>query len=246
MVQKGNPNQLPVRLHTLPTKSIARFCGNSCSVEVFIKSENRIANLKPSDPRFVVKEYWDAKAEGHFKDIEDKFQDMIDRLGLGGPLNHSVLKDDVITQMYASWYVRAHSSKPEDVQIQGIHGPSEVFSIDEREKLEKSGVVTLDADCKVSGKQFAWPIMFQTMNRIRKQFAGHEWGLLTSKMGDFLIPDKPPKDLVAMPVSPNHLLVLDQINQEIPTISVKHINTRFLNSVNAYYFARKISACPKL
>ncbi|MEM9677229.1 MAG: hypothetical protein AAF890_04155 [Pseudomonadota bacterium] len=245
MVQKGNPHQLPIRQHTYPAKSISRFCGSSGGVEVHFKTQQLNRLLRPTDPPFVVKQYWDAKAEGHFKDIEDDFQVLVERLNVNGIIRPEILDHRVVSRMYAGWYARAHFAKIDDQQTRGIVGPSVNYSDNEREQLEKAGIITISDDCKIAGRQMAWPIMLRRMDEIEAQLRGRQWGVLTASIGEFLVPDKPPNDLIALPITPRHMFYLDHPSQTVPLVSVTEVNGIFVRGAQSYYFAREIERCPR-
>lgn len=244
MVQKGNPHQLPIRQHTLPTKSIARFCEHG-GVEVQFVRSNRRVRLKPDGDPFYVKQHWDAKAEGHFKEIEDSFQSMVEGQNLANGSFITGARAEIILKMFASWYARAHFKKPGDRTINGILGPSRNMSQDEREQMEKAGVMTIGDDCSIWGRQMAWPQLMFRMNDIQKSFERRQWGLMTSNSGEFLVPDKPPNNIVAIPIAPKQLLIMDYPNQAVQEDVVRQVNDRFLSGSEKYYFARNLDACPK-
>jgi len=244
MVQKGNPHQLPIRQHIFPAKSIARFCDKSGGVEVCFKTRGLQRKLRPNNAPFVVKQYWDAKAEESFKGIEDSFQAMIERINPNGFVKLYALENEVSLRMYSSWYARAHFDKPTDQLINGVIGPSRDLSIDVRERLEKAGLLTLSSDCIVSGRQLSWNYLLQYMDVLEEKFKGKTWGLLTAACGEFLVPDMPPNNMITLPVTPRHLLLMDHPNQTIPEFAVKEINNRFIAGSKNYYFARTLITCP--
>ena len=243
MVQKGNPHQLPIRQHSFPAKSISRFCKDSGGVEVVFKEKELTKQLRPTDPPFVVKQSWDAKAEAHFKEIEDPFQAMVDQIELHNTNSTNIINHGIVSRMYASWYARAHFQKFEDQQLLGVIGPAKSYSEDEREQLEKAGVVSIDGENKIAGRQMAWPHLLRHMDLIERDLSNREWGLLNSSVGEFIVPDKPPADLIALPLTPTRMLVLDYPSQTIPLIAVAQINQSFLESAETYYFAREINKC---
>lgn len=243
-VQKGNPHQLPVYLHTFPTKSIQRYANSNGLVQVYQKTLDSKILLKPNNRRFTVKRIWDAKAEYHFKQIEDRYQDMIDRVDVTSDPKYTLLDNDTITEMYVSWHIRSTTEQFEDLKLEGIEEPSPlVEDTTDHELIESNHMISVRNGNIIAGHQAAWPIMLRRMNELQNYLSKQRWGLLKSNVGDFICPDTFRRYPI-LPVSPTLIFYNNAGHQEIGMQTLKQHNDSARKHSKEYYFSRNINKCP--
>ena len=143
--QKGNPHQLTLYQHIFPSRSISRFCRDNGNVDMYMFKHSKRREAKPCDKIFCARRKWDERAEkGYGKDIEDKFQRVVDRI-LQNPSLVLPSENLSITEFYALWNLRYHWSKVpiNATPIKGVKGLEFTpLTLDTQEQLEKHRVST--------------------------------------------------------------------------------------------------------
>ncbi len=251
-IQKGNPHQLPKNLHTFPVMSISRFSNADGKVETYFIKQKKIVSLDPRNVPFTVKRLWDKRAEGFFKDIEDRYQNMIESTDFLRTQRISELDQRIISEMFATWKVRSEFEGFEDQTLNGvIPNRADPYSQDNHEELEAAGFITVrqvpegeTAITQVPGHSFAWPILHGKMGRILRMLSNGSWGLLSSTSAEFMCPDTFGKECY-LPVSPKLLLGFGLPSEKLSDSEVKRINRTVLFTSKSNYIARDFDVCPR-
>ncbi len=141
--QTGNPYELSLLQHIFPSRSISRFCKEDGLVDIYMFQQQKRRSARPNDKIFWARRKWDERAEkGYGKEIEDEFQNVVDRIlqskGLLSPSDKFV-----ITRLYALWNCRYYWSKVpmNDIPIKGVKGTEFSLTLDSQERLEKNHII---------------------------------------------------------------------------------------------------------
>ncbi|WP_157889379.1 hypothetical protein [Chromobacterium subtsugae] len=139
--RRTNPHQLTIKQHTLPLRSIERFCHENQAVKVKLNTKDIFIDLKPNNSLFCANRAWDHRTETVVsKDIESNFQNLADKIN--SRLIRAMCTEDqlTVTHMYLLWKYRCKlASNPiADVKI-NLVTPERELSIDSKEVLEKRG-----------------------------------------------------------------------------------------------------------
>lgn len=244
--QKGNPHQLTIKQHILPARSIARFLDASGRVSVFNKKAGKIIQAKPDDQIFCAKRIWDQRAEsGYMKKIEDRFQSLADSILEGNQNNIGPLENRIITDMFVLWNIRAHRNRNpiKDKKIENALAISRELSKNEQEILESKHVGFIKPDYTMPGRSLAGLNIQMNIDIARESMRDAQWGVLTAKDGEFIVPDNFSNARV-LPLTPKHCLVSERDNDVISFQEVQHINRMALANNLDFWFARDVSKCP--
>jgi hypothetical protein len=244
--QKGNPHQLTVNQHIFPAKSISRFVNTSGRVNIVHRKIGKVISVKPDNQLFCAMRAWDQRAEsGYMKNIEDKYQSLADSILCGAQKNIGLLEDKIVTDMFMLWNIRStrtHSPIP-DQKVKGIIDVSRKLTKDEQEHLEKNHIGFIRPDFSISGRSLSGINIQMNMDMARKGMADTQWGILTAKEGEFLVPDNFNNARI-LPLSPKHCLFSQSENKIIDLQEVRKINQLALENVIEFWFAKDISNCP--
>lgn len=246
--QPGNPHRLTIRQHYFPVESIKRFADSSGLVEVHQKKDSSSFRIRPNNARFAGKRLWDQKTEFHMKEIEDKYQAMIERMDLDRLPKMYHQDNDAISAMFASWQVRAPFSGFDDATLNLVpdelrNSPKSEWSKNDREQLEAAHYVTTRNHDIVPGRHFAWPYLRREMGKIRHQLKNAKWGILRAKTSNFICPDNF-GSLAILPLNPNLLFAIGYEDLTLDTNDVKKFNDLAIGKSKEYYFSRDFSMCP--
>jgi len=235
--QKGNPHKLTFWQHVFPARSIKRFAGPDGRVAVKRCGAEREFRLLPEDQLFCARRSWDQRAEtGFMKQIEDEFQTLAEEV-IGGLRAIDVEKSRVVTNFFALWcsrFQRRHSPTP-DRRINGVVGES--LSKDQEEIREKNRIGYFRVDQMMPGRNIAGMQIQMTIDQIDAQFRGVRWGVVTSREGEFILPDTFDM-LTVVPVTPTTCLICAPEDLDISKTETAKLNRLALNSHREYCVAR--------
>jgi hypothetical protein len=242
--QKGNPHGLTINQHVFPRASIERFYDSNGFVSVFYKDHAKVIPSKSSNELFCAKRVRDQKTEsGIGKQIEDKFQSLVDSVLSGAVRIIGHFEKDVIEQFFSLWRAR-HKFKIEglpDIQSEGISG--ELLTQDQQEILEKNHTIFMRQGGIMPGRFAASIHVVGYLQAFRSSNLEINWGIVRSESGEFIVPDCF-EDMMIVPISPNITLIADQPDSVITRAEVAVINRIAVQRSTNFYFARKLSACP--
>lgn len=244
--QKGNPHQLTVKQHILPARSIARFVNTSGRVSVFHKKAGKIIQAKPADQVFCAKRTWDQRAEsGYMKSVEDKFQPLADAILNGHQKQIGPLEKWIVTDMFILWNIRSHRYK-QPIKDQHINQGTAIYpelSKNDQEILERKHVSFIKPDFTMPGRSLAGLDIQRNMDMARAEMKDAQWGILTAKEGEFLVPDNFSNARI-LPLTPKRCLFSQSENDVIGLEEVREINRMALANDLTFWFARDVSKCP--
>lgn len=242
---RGNPQSLTVRQHIFPAQSIKRFANTDGYVWVNDITHFKARMAKPTDEVFVAKRAWDQRAEaGYMKYEEDMYQSLAEYILSGGKFG---FESDhyIITRMYALWVTRHHrAGNPfDDTQLNLVSGSQ--LSQEHQEVIESKHGLFIDANGRIPARMMNGTVIQTHYGQLAASIgrAGYRWGLLTSRTGEFIVPDSF-VNVGIMPLTPTQCLAAGSDNAFIDNKSVKTINRQAIESSANYFFARDIRKCP--
>ncbi len=244
--QKGNPHQLTIHQHCFPRRSIERFCDDTGRVKVHLIEKGKTVPLKPSDPIFCARRAWDQQAETRLMyPIEIAYQELADRIEAGKVIRR--LDDGesrIVSDMYALWNLRWHRKQQpiRDQPLNGVLGLSREVSVDEREILEKHHITSFKTDggrVIALGHQMAGPQLFLDLDRFRDALRDCSWGILKSRVGEFIVPNNSASRLI-LPISPTLCLTNREGYGIVSESALHEMNERSRQESEVFYFGREL------
>jgi len=244
--QKKNPHGIIVNQHIFPVKSIERFVDNKGKVEVKLIVQNKIISLPPNDKLFCAKRCWDMRAEkGYTKTIEDSFQELASKIVYNPDTLLRETDNKIATDFYLLWTLRyeRNSNPLPDARLIGNIGES--LSKDDEERLEKNHAIFAKGENAFVPSRFMTGLNIQMGIDIRRSQTGKvQWGVVRSIEGEFIVPESH-SNYAILPISPNIILLGNSKNILIPRSEVININQLAISHCRTYFFARRLSSCPK-
>ncbi len=247
--QKKNPNELVIKQHIFPSKSIRRFVQNNGTVNVKLVKQNKVIKLPPDDKLFCAKRSWDQRAEtGYMKEIEDKFQTLASKIVTNKIKNIGESENRTVSEFFALWELRFYKNlNPiDDTELKEIL-PGKSYTKNEEEILEKSNMVFAKASAR---DKVSIPSRFMNSQSIQMgiyeriaQMGYLKWGIVSSHEGEFIVPDNFSNNAI-LPVSPNIILLWDSNNLVIRRSEVIKVNQLAISCSKTFYFAKELSSCP--
>ena len=186
--QNGNPHQLTINQHVLPTKSIERFAVDG-TVSVQFVSQDRHFKLSPEDQLFCANWKWDQRAEHcYMKKIEDQFQDLAKRI-VNGINSVNPREYPTVMNFFSLWHLCTRY-RDESLPQQYASGvPGENLTKDQEEVLEQKHYAFVRQDQTFPGRQILGLRIQIEIDRITSLLQGVHWGILKAKDGEFIVPD---------------------------------------------------------
>ncbi|MCK9336716.1 MAG: hypothetical protein M0P43_02670 [Arcobacteraceae bacterium] len=150
--QTSNPHNLAINQHIIPRASIKRFYSHNNKIELKnLYSRKKVKSFtNANDEIFIVKRLWSQKTEDTImKSIEDKFQELVDKMIRGNLLIFSKKEHEIICDMYSLWEFRTHYI--EEFGKSFINPPlyeitPPCITKDEEEILERKGACYISQD----------------------------------------------------------------------------------------------------
>lgn len=245
--QKGNPHKLTIDQHIFPRACIARFVGESGTVQVRRRSGGPDMWLTPKSSYFCARRLWDQNAETVFmKLIEDRYQDVAKRIVAGEVTTLDGVMAEAVTELYLLWTLRheRYLNPLPDIKLNMVKSEREM-SVDTQEILEAKGYMFAAPDDIMPSRFMTGFLLTIEMKRERGRMEGKKWGIVRSTEGEFLVPDN--FSMYSMlPLSPTIVLVEGHPDQQIGFEQVADINGQAVDGCRRYYFARDITRCPIL
>ncbi|MBV6448171.1 hypothetical protein [Nitrosomonas sp.] len=238
--QKNNPRKIIINQHVFPAASISRFSDQKGFVSVFLLRNNRVIKKSPKNKFFCAKRVWNQPAEqGYMKNIENSFQELVDRILLGHR-DFTSKENSQISHFYALWCLRyeAKNSPLPDISNSAMQ-ESRVLSKDEEENLENNGYVFARGKKLPSRHLAAILIQVQIGRRCPPET---EWAVIYSRNIKFIVPDNF-GEIGIVPLTPNLCLVANADSGEIADENAIRINKLALEKSGSYYFAKNLEKC---
>jgi hypothetical protein len=152
--QPKNPNQLTLKQHVFPSRSIERFRNQNGRVSVYDIPRRQVRLRAPNDILFCARRAWDQRAEaGYMKQIGDRFQEIVRPIIDGQATTIAAEEKPAIDRLFALWYMRARYREldAQEILLVGITG-SELTKAQE-ENLEKNGYTFTRKGGKLPARQ---------------------------------------------------------------------------------------------
>jgi hypothetical protein len=188
---------------------------------------------------------WSHGAEtGFMKDIEDKFQALVDCI-LSEPVTElSSEQTEVINEFFGLWRGRADRR---NIPMQRIR-PGGEFKVgyertqDDLELLEKHNIISTAPDGTFAFRDFNGASILLDVERFNDQLEGRRWAVIRPLEGEFCVPDVPMHGII--PIAPKIAFVVDAESRLITRGNLARINVKLLEAARGYVFARSLAACP--
>ena len=239
-----NPNQLTVRQHVFPVRSMQQFVDKSGRVFVFdiLRSKTRLA--RPKDMLFCAQRAWDQRAEaGYMKHIEDEFQKIVQPIISGQVNTLTPEQKPAIDSMFALWFMRTRYRRldAQEIQLFGIHGDD--LTKTQEENLESNGYVFARMGGKMPARQLNGVQLQMRIGQYARDLAGLTgWGVIHVQSGEFIVPDVPSHTII--PLTPKLALVASVPDGFVLEQNLAEVNSALKASSREYYFSRDLSKCP--
>lgn len=243
--QARNPNQLTIKQHVFPCRSIQRFADERGRVSVHEVGGNKVRQLKPDNPFFCAPRAWDQTSEtGFMKDIEDGFQQIVSEIADGTTTSVATQQKSAIDLMFSLWFMRSHfrDLDSQEVHLNTIVGDD--LTKAQEENLEKNGYIFARKHGAVPARQInGLEIQFRTYDYARTLSTGiSRWAVISPQSGEFIVPDIPAYTII--PLTPQLALVASQSDGMITAQNLAEINLAMKNGSCDYFFARDLRNCP--
>ncbi|MHB8369355.1 MAG: hypothetical protein ACYDBP_06625 [Leptospirales bacterium] len=244
--QNGNPHMLTRNQHVFPARSIKRFTGNDDRVSVLFKEgqqQGMLKRLGPKNKIFCADRVWDQRAENLGKQVEDRFQDLADRIVSGKTESIGPNDKIIVDEFFSLWEARSFFKNipPQNQPVYGCTG--EILSKDQQEILESRHCAYIGSDNTLSGRIMAGFGITKRSDRTFMQLKSLEWTIVESKEVGFIVPDFPSFSYV--PVSDSICLIgLGQkvgTKLEIDKKVAEELNKSLLVNAKTFVFARNIT-----
>jgi len=237
--QRHNPNELTIRQHVIPARSLKRFSNLNGFVQVSLEGGNKTLSLKPSNDFFTLARVWDQRAEsGWMKKIEDQFQPLADDI-LSGRLE-SIVGEQIRTVAYffSLWHWRSRQAAQiaQDVQLHNAGGAS--LTKDEEEKLEKRHILFSRSGGRMPARFLTGLQLQKFTDQYTHQIKDWTWGIIHAPYGEFLMPDVPSHNI--LPISPKVVIAANHSNGIIRKENLKNINISLMVYTWNYFVARDV------
>jgi hypothetical protein len=235
-----------IKQHVFPVAGIARFYSSNKYVQVFDRLRSKTFPANANNPLFYAQRVWDEKTEKFIgKGIEDAFQRLAVSIIDGRTTRLGILENGIVGQFWSLWRTR-HGFKKNglpDLNLRGITGSE--LSEEQEETLEAKGVMYTRSDGTMPGRFAASIHVWGFYNAFRMEERDIRWGIVRSIEGEFIVPDTF-DDLMAVPITPNLILLADQEDCWLNRDEVAVINRCAIQRAENYFFARDFGKCPVL
>lgn len=241
---KKNPNRLTVQQHVYPQRSIARFAGHDGRVAVHDMARGLIRRAKPRDSIFCARRAWDQRAEaGYMKDIEDRFQVLVEALIGGQSAISSVDDKQAVERFFALWYMRSryHELEDQGIKLSGI--TSDNLTKEQEENLEANRYLFARIGGIVPARQLNGLWLESQIDGYARDLSSVErWGVIRPQTGEVIITDTPLHMII--PLTPKLALIGNAPDGMILANNLAQMNRLIVAGSQRYYLARDLSACP--
>jgi hypothetical protein len=240
--QPGNPHKLTVKQHVIPLRTIERFAASDGMVEVSIGTGHQVKRLSPDAGIFWTRRAWDQHAErGYMKQIEDRFQPLVDRIVSGEltEIPEESLHD--VNQFFSLWYHRSRIQPVDEIETQLNNVTGEMLTKDEQEILESKGVMFVREGGKIATRHITGLQIQARIIANNRDYGARRWGIIHASEGEVVMPDVPAHDL--LPITPTILLAANHPSGLITRSNLIEINTEFLAYTRRYFFRARFGDC---
>lgn len=245
--QAGNPHGLTVNQHVFPAASIARFCNADGVTDVLRYSPRKRFLAKPSNRLFCAVRAWDHGAEHDFKKIEDRFQEIVDRIRAVGTWLLSPADHDAISDFMALWLARStcRKLKVQGYRLNGIVGLHRHFTKDEQEQLEKARITPIRPDGSIAARHINANTIWLRLGEFKRYYLRNaKWGLGFGQGAQFCVPEIPAD--VIIPIGPQQALFARKADCMLLPSEIARTNLSILASDSTYVFANDLERCAGL
>ena len=178
------------------------------------------------------------------KGIEDRFQEVANRILSSGHLDLYDQDFEAIAEFYSLWQARAehrHLSE-QDIKLEGAVAGRNVLSMDERERLEKRGAFVIPGNGMFPMRDANSIIVTFSIYKHKAELPSKSWGLIEACDGEFCVPDKPTHGV--LPLTPSLALRVGSPSGRITKDDLTDLNRRMFVCSKEYVFARDLAKCP--
>lgn len=233
-----------INQHVFPVAGITRFYSRNKCVQVFDTQRSKSFPANAKNDLFCAKRVWDEKTEKLVgKRIEDNFQRLAVSIIEGRTKRLGLLENDIVGEFWSLWRTRHGFRKNglPDLKLNNLAGSE--LSEEQEKILEAKGYMYTRRDGTLPGRLAASIHVFGYYDAFRRGEHNIRWGIVRSAEGEFIVPDTF-DDLMAVPITPSIMLLVDQEDCWMNRDEVAVINRCSIQRAENYYFARDFSKCP--
>ncbi|MBG1247427.1 hypothetical protein [Burkholderia pseudomallei] len=239
-----NPNQLTIRQHVFPVRSMQQFVDKSGRVSVFDILRNKTRLARPKDALFCAQRAWDQRAEaGYMKHIEDEFQKIVQPIIRGQANTITPEQKPAIDTMFALWFMRTRYRRldAQEIQLFGVSGDD--LTKTQEENLESNGYLFARMGGKMPARQLNGVQLQMRIGHYARDLAALTgWGVIHAQAGEFIVPDVPTHTII--PLTPKLALVASVPDGCVLEQNLAEVNSAVRAGSREYYFSRDFSKCP--
>lgn len=228
--------------HVLPKASIERFYSDKRFVHaMFFKKNNKIFPIKSRNKLFVAERKLDESIEKSVNALEEKFQDVMDKVINGDPLNEPEYK--IANMFYAILSERSRARYHEFDNTPSLFDVNTInyseMSEQEREFNESQGVIVIRSASDGVYERFARGLSI-TQAIQNSAIQNDTWGIYTTS-DEFIVSDSYHFHKI-IPVSPTIYLVKNKDNLHLNKSETYDFNKLLRETSLKYVFSRNIEA----
>jgi hypothetical protein len=148
------------------------------------------------------------------------------------------------SKFFILWQLRAQQKHNPvgDAPVTGV--APDPLTKDQREQLEKPGLMFMNPDQTLSGRSVSGFHIFREIDRRLRQLTNARWGVVTAQEGEFLLPESFGY-CCQIPIAPNRCLVYGHADTIIPECEVAKANRIAVALDPDYLVARNLAKCPR-
>jgi hypothetical protein len=239
-----NPNQLTIKQHVFPLRSMQRFLNQQNLLSVHDLHRRKVRLAKPDDILFCARRAWyEGTERGYTKRIEDRFQEIVQPIVDGTVAMVAAEQKVDLDCMFALWYMRTRYRKldSQEIHTNGVEGSS--LTKAEEENLEKNGYLFARKGGKIPARHLNGVQQRMRVSAYARELSSlTRWGIIRTQAGELIVPDIPTHTII--PFTPMLALVGSAPDGIIIEQNVAAINDSVRAHSNEYFFARDLSKCP--
>lgn len=235
-----NPEELTIKQHVFPTRSIQRFCNTRGCVSVYDIIREKKREAKPKDIIFCSDRGWSHEIERDMIKIESAFQVLCEKIIHNETYDFTSEDKKCADSMHALWFMRAQFRylDRQEYLLNGVDG--EVLTKQEEERLEKEGFYFIRAGGGVPSRFVNGVQLMLHVGKLLKQYTTEieKWSVIKSIDGNFVIPDVPFCKII--PITPNISIVANHERGIITKENLDEINKSVIMRSVSYFFSKSL------
>lgn len=225
--------------HLLPVRSISRFCDVSGNVMVMRNGSKSVFPVKSNNQIFCVNRLWDQKSEKSFgKEIEDKYQELVDKIIQENKYSICERNQLIITQFYALWKYRSELDEEQVFLPEQSALSSAVIEKKEKDYFDKLQTNYIDETGFLPMRNILGIRLFGYVSLFCRTYTGLFWNLVKSEQ-ELIVSNSPTSELY-LPITPNLCLLAGNPPVELSPKQTRYVNQRSIEQAKNFIFGRAL------